>query len=60
MMKQKGITKMNIKTLTMIMTAALTLLSGCSQEDREEAADRIGKAADALKGDGGRNLACRV
>ena len=60
MMKQKGITKMNIKTLTMIMTAALALLSGCSQEDREEAADRIGKAADALKGDGGSERTPRI
>ena len=59
-MKQKGITKMNIKTLTMIMAAALTLLSGCSQEDREEAADRIGKAADALKGEDGSERTPRI
>lgn len=51
---------MNIKTLTMIMAAALSLLSGCSQEDREEAADRIGKAADALKGDGGSERTPRI
>ena len=60
MMKQKGIRKMNIKTLTMIMAAALTLLSGCSQEDREEAADRIGKAADALKGEDGSERTPRI
>lgn len=60
MMKQKGITKMNIKTLTMIMAATLALLSGCSQEDREEAADRIGKAADALKGEDGGERTPRI
>lgn len=51
---------MHIKTLFAVGTVAGILLAGCSQEDREEAADRIGKAADALKGEDGSERTPRI
>ncbi len=43
-----------------VTVVVLAMFAGCSQEDREDAAERIGKAADALKGDDGSERTPRV
>lgn len=51
---------MHIKTLFAVGIAAGILFVGCSREDCEEAADRIGKATDALKGEDGTERTPRI
>lgn len=58
--KQEGVTKVHIKMLFAVGIAAGILFAGCSREDREEAADRIGKATDALKGEDGGERTPRI
>lgn len=51
---------MHIKILFAVGIAIGVLFAGCSREDREEAADRIGKAADALKSEDGAECTPRI
>lgn len=50
---------MHVKTLFAVGIAGI-LFVGCSREDREEVADRIGKAANALKGEDGSERTPRI
>lgn len=50
----------NQMSILCFVIAALAMFVGCSRDDREEAADRIGRAADALKGEDGSERTPRI
>lgn len=50
----------SLMSILCVAVVAIAMFNGCSREDREEAADRIGKAADALKGEDGSERTPRI